>query len=224
MSAPKPPHRTICSTDKDPVWHAQLAILAALILQLTLPDIFIPGPRILLPCLEGLLMLSLFFTTKKHVFTNTPLRKMNAVVLIILMGIANVYALQQLAHALLKGGSIQNGHGLIIAAMNIFLTNIIVFGLLYWEFDAGGPGKRTIDNVRNRDFSFPQMQNPEVAPIGWLPSFIDYLYVSLTNATAFSPTDTMPLTRIAKILMSIQSLTSLTAVALVVSRAVNILQ
>lgn len=210
--------------DGDPIWHVQLTVALALLLQLGLPDKFVAGPRFALPILEALLMLSLFLTSKKRMFSNLILRKVSSVTLIVFIGIANIYALERLAHILLVGGKVADGHGLILTATNIFFTNVIVFGLLYWEMDSGGPVKRTQDNVRDRDFSFPQMQNPELAPIGWLPNFVDYLYLSLTNATAFSPTDTMPLTRIAKVLMGTQSLVSLATLALVASRAVNILK
>jgi hypothetical protein len=207
----------------DPVWHVQLAVLLALILQLTLPDKFIAGPRFILPVLEAFLVISLYITTKKITQKNLILRKFNSVTLIVLIGLANVYALDRLAHQLLSG-QVTDGRALILTAINIFLTNIIVFGLLYWEFDAGGPVKRHQSSIRERDFSFPQMQNPELAPLNWMPNFIDYLYVSATNATAFSPTDTLPLTRSAKMFMLAQSLISLTTVALVASRAVNILK
>ena len=210
--------------DGDPIWHVQLTVFVALILQLSLPDKFIAGPRFALPILEALLLTSLFLSSKKKVLTNPLFRRLSSVTLIVLISLANIYALQQLAHILLIGGHVDDGHGLILAAMNIFLTNIIVFGILYWEMDSGGPAKRTILNIRDRDFSFPQMQNPELAPTQWLPNFVDYLYLSLTNATAFSPTDTMPLTRLAKVLMGTQSLVSLAALALVASRAVNILK
>jgi hypothetical protein len=210
--------------DTDPIWHVQLTVLFALLLQLTLPDNFVAGPRFALPILETLLVVSLFVTTKKIVFAHSILRRVNSITLIVLIGIANIYALQHLAHTLLVGGKVTDGHGLILTAINIFFTNIIVFGLLYWEKDGGGPARRTVDNLRARDLSFPQMQNPELAPVDWTPNFIDYLYVSLTNATAFSPTDTMPLTRQAKIFMGLQSLISLATIALVASRAVNILK
>jgi hypothetical protein len=213
------------SLDGDPIWHVQLIIVVALVLQLILPDKFVAGPRLVLPVLEALLLFALFLTSKHKVLSNNPiLRKVNALTLVVFIGIANIYALQRLAHILLVGGQVADGHGLILTAINIFLTNVIVFGLLYWEIDAGGPAKRTLENLRDRDFSFPQMQNPELAPAGWLPNFVDYVYLSLTNATAFSPTDTMPLTRIAKVLMGTQSLVSLAVLALVASRAVNILK
>lgn len=212
------------SLDGDPIWHVQITVGMALLLQLFLPDKFVAGPRYALPLLEALLLVSLYLTSKHKVLTNPLLRRVNSLTLVVFIGIANIYALQRLAHTLLIGGRVADGHGLILTAVNIFLTNVIVFGLLYWEIDAGGPIKRTVENCRERDFSFPQMQNPELAPIGWLPNFVDYVYLSLTNATAFSPTDTMPLTRLAKVLMGVQSLVSLAAIALVASRAVNILK
>jgi hypothetical protein len=104
----------------------------------------------------------------------------------------------------------------------IWLTNVIVFGLWYWDLDRGGPATRLHENHRRPDFLFPQMSTPGSGP-NWTPDFLDYLYTSFTNATAFSPTDTMPLTAWAKLLMMVQSLASLLTVALVVSRAVNIL-
>ncbi|GAC1501472.1 MAG: hypothetical protein NVS1B10_05670 [Candidatus Saccharimonadales bacterium] len=210
--------------DKDPILYVQLTVLFALVLQLTLPDRFVAGPRFVLPVLEAFLVISLYVTSRKIDIKNYLLRRFNSITLIVLIAIANGYALQRLAHLLLAGSKVDDGHGLILAAVNIFLTNIIVFALLYWEIDAGGPDKRLTSDIRDRDFSFPQMQNPELAPKNWLPNFVDYLYVSATNATAFSPTDTMPLTRVAKIFMLTQSLISLTALALVASRAVNILK
>ena len=106
--------------------------------------------------------------------------------------------------------------------MPIWLTNVIVFGLWYWELDRGGPATRQQASHRQPDFLFPQMSTPGSAP-GWTPAFVDYLYTSFTNATAFSPTDTMPLTVWAKLLFMVQSLASLVTVAVVISRAVNIL-
>jgi hypothetical protein len=89
--------------------------------------------------------------------------------------------------------------------------------------DRGGPVARYLNADAMVDFEFPQMDNPQFAPSGWRPGFLDYLYLSLTNSTAFSPTDTMPLTHTAKIVMAIQSLTALLTVGLVIARAVNIL-
>jgi hypothetical protein len=116
-----------------------------------------------------------------------------------------------------------SGRTLIISAIEIYLTNVIVFGLWYWELDGRGPAARLRANEPYRDFLFPQMNSPDKAPPGWRPTFFDYLYVSLTNATAFSPTDTLPLTRKAKGLMSVQCVASLLTVALVAGRAVNVI-
>ncbi|MGP0110062.1 MAG: hypothetical protein ACLPR9_14580 [Acidimicrobiales bacterium] len=127
----------------------------------------------------------------------------------------------QLVKALLEHTS-AGGRTLVFASVPIWLTNVIVFGLWYWELDRGGVAARLRQNHRHPDFLFPQMSTPGSAP-GWTPDFMDYLYTSFTNATAFSPTDTMPLTAWAKLLMMIQSLASLLTVALVISRAVNIL-
>jgi uncharacterized membrane protein len=141
--------------------------------------------------------------------------------LIALITIANVVSLTELIHSLLYVPKTA-GRPLVYASVPIWLTNVIVFGLWYWELDRGGPAARQEPERRQSDFLFPQMSTPGSAP-GWVPSFLDYLYTSFTNATAFSPTDTMPLTPWAKLLMTLQSLASLLTVAVVVSRAVNIL-
>jgi uncharacterized membrane protein len=107
----------------------------------------------------------------------------------------------------------------------IFVTNVIAFALLYWELDRGGPFARrqTPDKHPHPDFLFPQMGQPGRANRTWRPNFVDYLYVSLTNVMAFSPTDTMPLTRPAKAGMAVQSLVAVSTIALVIARAVNVL-
>jgi hypothetical protein len=106
----------------------------------------------------------------------------------------------------------------------IWLTNVLVFALWYWELDRGGPVGRALAVKHHPDFLFPQMATPQMAPPDWEPWFPDYFYLSFTNATAFSPTDTLPLSRWAKMLMALQSAVSLSTVALVIARAVNILK
>lgn len=209
--------------DRDPLWQAQLAALIALLLQFLLPDKFLGGSKMVLLVFEALLLGGLIFTTPKVPIFRSVARRLNAVTLISLVGLANIVTLERLAHFLLQGGRISNGHELILASVNIYITNVIIFGLLYWEIDGGGPGQRRKRPPQEKDFLFPQMSSPEVAPKGWMPTFIDYLYVSATNATAFSPTDTMPLTRRVKLLMTIQATASLITIALVAARAVNIL-
>jgi hypothetical protein len=113
---------------------------------------------------------------------------------------------------------------LLLTGGAIWLTNVIVFALWYWELDGGGPPKRLRDPSTPRDFAFVQMTDAEVAAPGWQPRFTDYLYVSFTNSSAFSPTDTMPLTRWAKLLMMVQAGLSILTLLLVAARAVNILR
>jgi hypothetical protein len=105
----------------------------------------------------------------------------------------------------------------------IFVTNIIVFGIWYWELDRGGPFARQTGARPYPDFMFPQMGNPNVAKPDWRPTFVDYLYVSMTNVMAFSPTDTMPLARWAKMAMAVQAMVALSTAGLVIARAVNVL-
>lgn len=205
----------------DPVWHVQIAVVAAIVLQLLLPDRFSVGTRYALPAVEALLLVSLSFTTPKERVLKSLARRINVILLIGVVTAANAYALSQVAERLLQTG-VNNGRELILTAINIYLTNIIIFGLWYWEMDGGGPVERHREPVYEADFYFPQGQT-ELEDIKWHATFADYLYLSSTNAMAFSPTDTMPLTRRAKMLMLLQSVVSLITIALVAARAVNIL-
>ena len=142
--------------------------------------------------------------------------------LIAFVSVANVYSLAALTHFLLHH-NVSRGRELVGSGVLIWLTNFLIFSLWYWELDRGGPGKRAAGNDGPPDFLFPQMSDDTIEPRDWRPRFLDYLYVSLTNATAFSPTDTMPLSQMAKSVMGIQSLVSLITIGLIISRAVNIL-
>ncbi|MEX1006686.1 MAG: hypothetical protein WD271_02450 [Acidimicrobiia bacterium] len=112
---------------------------------------------------------------------------------------------------------------LLTAGALVWTDLIIVFGFLYWELDGGGPGERAHESSRLPDLAFPQQLNPAIAPPGWRPVFVDYLYLGLTNALAFSPTDAMPLAHWAKLAMGLESVTSLVILGLVIVRAVNVL-
>lgn len=208
----------------DPVWHVQAAMIAAITLQVALPDRFSPGARFIIPTIEVLLVLALSMTTPKEPIFRSLARRVNAILLIAITSAANAYSLVMVASQLLKGSHAgASGKELIIVALNIYLTNIIIFGLWYWEMDGGGPGQRARIAKYAQDFLFPQHQNETYKHPDWKPTFVDYLYVSATNAMAFSPTDTMPLSRRAKVLMLLQATISLVAIALVAARAVNIL-
>jgi hypothetical protein len=117
-----------------------------------------------------------------------------------------------------------SGRELLFSGGAVWFTNVIAFGLAYWELDCGGPVARAlVTTTRKPDFQFPQDENPHLARDGWVPRLWDYLYVSLTNSIAFSPTDAMPMTRPAKALMAAESTLSAVALLVVAARAVNIL-
>jgi len=143
--------------------------------------------------------------------------------LIAVMSLANAWSAARLVVGLVEGTVGKDPTTLLLTGAAIWLTNVIVFCLWYWELDRGGPVARVYATRTLPDFLFVQMQNPELAPDDWEPAFVDYLYLSFTNATAFSPTDVLPLSRWAKLMMMLQSIVSLVTVALVIARAVNIL-
>jgi hypothetical protein len=204
-------------------WPATLAVVAAIGLYVTLPDSLLLGPRWILPVLEGAILVPLTVARPHRSAGEAGASRVAAIVLIAIANVGNVGSLVLLIHNLLIHGSAITGRTLLFSAIQIYFTNVIIFGLWYWELDGGGPARRLAGTSGYPDFMFPQMNAPDRAPPDWRATFLDYFYVSLTNATAFSPTDTMPLTRMAKILMGLQSLASLLTVALVAGRAVNIL-
>jgi hypothetical protein len=203
----------------EPVWHVQLAVLAAILLQVVINHDLTVGPKYVIAGLEVLLLFSLAVLKP----TVRLLRHSLAVALIAVVSVANITSLVLVVHSLFIGSAI-SGKDLIISGLVIYLTNIIIFGLWYWELDSNGvQGQST--TVPPIDFLFPQMTPGEHAlkPGVWSPTFFDYLYVSVTNASSFSPSDTPPLTHRAKSLMAMQSLVSLVTVALVAARAINII-
>ncbi len=208
----------------EPAWPSQLTIVAAIALQLSLPQkLSGTGIRWLLPALEGLVAVALVALTPRRLERRHPNRRRLAIALVALVSIANALSLALLAHYLLHSSRAIGGRELIIAGMLIWLTNFLLFGLWYWEIDRGGPGTRAEGEDGPPDFLFPQMNDDAIMPRDWRPKFIDYLYVALTNAAAFSPTDTLPLTPVAKSVMGLQSIVSVVTIGLIISRAVNIL-
>jgi hypothetical protein len=205
----------------EPVWHVQAAILIAIILQLVLSHALTVGPKYAVAAVELLLLVALIMPGKGRAAWR--FKRSSALLLIAIISIANFVSLVLVVHVLFTNSHV-SGRELIASGLAIYLTNIIVFGLWYWELDSSGVQGQS-PAVKPVDFLFPQMTPGEHVkePGLWSPTFFDYLYTSLTNATAFSPTDTMPLTHRAKLLMSMQSLISLITVALVAARAVSIL-
>ena len=208
-----------------PWWGPQLVVAVALGIDVVLPKRLTIGPAWLLPSVEGALLVALVFVSPHPSLRHSPLRRQVAIGLIGLVSGVNIYSLVELARDLLNH-NVTNGRELIYSGIALWITNVLLFGLWYFELDRGGPVARLLDDERHPDFLFVQMaaDAEKYAREGWTPRLVDYLYTSLTNATAFSPTDTMPLTANAKWLMSTQSLVSLVTLGLIIARAVNILQ
>lgn len=149
--------------------------------------------------------------------------RMAAIFLTALITAINFEALFAVLHALLYGSKGATGQTLLIDALNIWFTNVVVFALWFWNLDRGGPALRGLKREQAPDFLFPQMTGDIPGYEKWMPGFMDYVFVSFTNATAFSPTDTLPLSIRTKMLFIIESCASLLTVGLVAARAVNIL-
>ncbi len=206
----------------DPFWAPQLLLAATILLDLSLTDQVTVGSRWLLPGLEGVALLGLVIASPHPRLRHSPLRRHLALGLIGVVSAANSASLVLLCRELIRGGP-TNGRALIGSGIVLWVTNVLLFAVWYWQLDRGGPLARASGEPDLPDFLFVQMGQPDYAPPGWEPGVIDYIYTSFTNATAFSPTDTMPLTPTAKLLMTAQSLTALVTIGLVVARAVNVL-
>jgi len=211
-------------TAGEPRWAAAMAMVAAIGLQVALPDRFHPVSRFLLPAVEAVILIVLMTLNPGRISRQSRSLRTLGLTLIGIASLANAFSAGSLVVGLVTGIRGDDPVPLLATGAAIYLTNIIVFALWYWELDRGGPAARAAGRVTNPDFLFPQMATPQLADPDWEPSFVDYLYVSFTNATAFSPTDTMPLTRWPKMIMLAQAGISLVTVALVIARAVNILQ
>lgn len=202
-------------------YEAQIALLVAALLQLTLNAKLVVGSKYAIVGLEIFLIIAVgLLTPSKHTISS-GLRRTFSLALIVVLSIANAASLVLVINALIHG-TIIPGPQVLVAAMAIFLTNIIIFSIWYWEIDSPGlTGFQSHD--KSPKFQFTQMTQPTNKDEAWEPTYFDYLYLSVTNATAFSPTDTMPMTHGAKALMGFQSLVSLLTIGLVAARAVNIL-
>ena len=215
MSAAQPHH--------EPRWQAAIALIAAMALFSFLPESLIVGPWWLLPALEAVLLVPLVLVDPDRRSPGSDRFRVVSILLIVLITLANISAIGALVHDLLVTADI-DGKPLIYSAIALWINNVVVFGLWYWELDAGGPARRADVPVQDRDFLFQQQMIPEVFTEPWHPSFMDYLYTSLTNSTAFSPNDTMPIRVRAKMLMALQSASALIIVVLIAARAINILK
>jgi hypothetical protein len=193
------------------------------------------GPRYVVPGLELILFIPLLLANPRRMSKQNRLLRRLAIALVLLIAVSNLAALILLIRSLVIGQATAGGQ-LLGAAGQVWFTNVLVFALAFWELDRGGPVTRirvTHPQLPAADFRFPQDEDHDAitevarrssAKTGWTPGFIDYLYVSVTNSSAFSPTDTMPLSERAKLLMAIESISALTLSVLVVSFGVGLLK
>jgi uncharacterized membrane protein len=208
-------------------WQAALCTAVGIALQVAVPGrLSLVSPSWALPVVEGALLLTLVAANPHRINRSSPRLRWTSLILAILISLANAWSVVRLVVVLVQGGAAGNNPtSLLITGGAIWLTNVVAFALWYWEFDRGGPVARAHASKRYPDFQFVQMVSPpEMVPPEWEPAFFDYLYLAFTNAAAFSPTDVMPMSRWAKLIMTVQSVVSIVTVALVVSRAVNILK
>jgi uncharacterized membrane protein len=206
-------------------WPVSITVIVAIVLQILLPDQLSlrPLPGWLMPTLEGGLLVGLAISNPVRIEHRARFVRWASLVLIFLLTAANATSAVLLIKEILTGHAGGAAGPLLASGAAIWATNVIAFSLWYWEFDRGGPVHRAHGTFQYLDFLFPQMTVNELVPPDWEPRFVDYLYLSFTNATAFSPTDVMPLARWAKLTMLVQSAVSLSLGALVIARAVNIL-
>jgi len=211
-----------------------IAVIVAGLAYALLPKSLLFEPRYVIPAIELALLVALIATNPRRMTRETRWSRIASIVLASIVIITNMVSLGLLVHSLTdKGGS---GMPLLLGAMQVWLTNVIGFALLFWELDRGGPVARRVKTHKQMaaaDWRFSQDENhdavEEVAVTasrssGWIPTFVDYLYVSLTNSSAFSPTDTMPLSSRAKVLMGIEATAALLTSLLVIARAVGSLE
>jgi hypothetical protein len=212
-------------TDGEPRWQVAVCTAVAIALQVAVPDrLAVLRPAWIMPALQGVLFIAIAVANPGRINRKSAVLRTLGLVLAALISFANAWSVVSLTVGLVRGTEGENAGPLLITGGAIWLTNVIVFGLWYWEFDRGGPAARALGIRQYPDFQFVQMVSPDMAPPDWEPAFADYLYLAFTNASAFSPTDVMPLSRWAKLAMTLQSVISIVTVALIVARAVNILK
>ena len=203
----------------NPRWAVIIGILAIGFLYLALPENLTFGPSWLLLAIEAVLLIPLIFIgmTRRPIPHITLRLFAFSVLAVVTAGLAASITLlvYELLYEKVKPSF------LLRSAAVLWVTNILVFALWYWEVDGGGPHKRHKSGHQAADFMFPQQANGNKT--GWVPEFVDYLFVAFTDATALSPADTFPLTRPAKLLMMTEAMLSLIIIVLLAARAVNIL-
>jgi hypothetical protein len=199
-------------------WAAIVGVLAVGVLYMFLPQRLTIGPNWLLLAIEVVILLPVVFSelTRRR-FSHFTMR----LYALILLGIVTIALAVGIVLLVISLPTYKHATDLLGSAAILWVVNILVFGLWYWEVDGGGPLKRHLAGHQAADFMFPQQASGNVG--SWAPHFLDYLFLAFTGATALSPADTFPLTRTAKTLMMIEALLSLTIIVLLAARAINIL-
>ncbi len=201
-----------------------LTLLVAMAIPLLMPDELIPGSRWLVPSIIFVLLVAMLVLDPGRIDRRSLQLHWLRLGILLVLAVGTAYGTVELTRALVVGSAaITNSpEELLRAGGLVWLGLLITFGFLYWELDMGGPGERAHIERDFPDLAFPQDLNPSITRPGWYPTFIDYLYLGLTNNLAFSPTDVMPLKHWAKLAMGLQSVASLLVLGLVIARAVNI--
>jgi uncharacterized membrane protein len=217
-SAAQPPRRV-----GEARWPAAGAALAAIVLTVLLPDSERVVPGWLLSAIEVVLLAAIVASDPWRITRRSRLLRGLSIALVTVLALGALSSTVLLVDHLIHGGPETNSaDALLSAGTTVWVSNNLAFALLYWELDSGGAGARAHRMPPHPGFAFPQHMNPELAPAGWRPRFVDYLYLGITNALAFSPTDVMPMVPWAKVAMAVQSLISMGILALVVANAVGI--
>ena len=199
-----------------------IAVLVLMAAALIAPARLSVMPGWLLAATEGLLLLALIIGDPGRIDRTGPWQRRTSIALVVVILGSTLGSTALLVYDLLIGSPLTNqADQVLIAGAKVWLGNNVAFAFVYWQFDGGGPAIRARAMPRYPDLAFPQQLNPELAPPGWRPEFLDYLYVGFTTANAFSPTDTMPMTHWTKVAMGSQALISFVVVGLVIARAVN---
>lgn len=189
-----------------------------------MPEKFVPGPMWLVPAIESGFLIAMLIADPGRIDRHSARIHALRLSFVALLALGAAFAVASLSWEILEGGKIvKEPKDLLWAAVLVFADIVIAFAFVYWELADGGPGYRANHPVPHPDLAFPQHTTPEVAAPGWRPVFVDYLYLSLTNSIALSPTDTMPLAHWAKLVMGLQSIVTVVLLGLVVAQAVNVL-
>jgi uncharacterized membrane protein len=205
-------------------WPVVAAVLVVMTLTVLRPPEMRLAPRWVLPAAEVVLLAILIARHPARIGPRAALLRAIAICVVAIVMADTLVTTVRLLQVLIRGGqTTQSADALLTAGAIVWGSNVLAFALFYWLVDGGGAAARTHHMPAALDLAFPQQLSPEIAPRGWRPRFIDYLYLGLTASLAFSPTDVMPLAPWAKVSMATQSLVSVSVLGLVVARAVNIL-